>query len=96
MVPTLSDRKRLEAYGSEHYKVVPCLIKLQDGREVDGSTFLWNEDKAHLREGTFDLKDWPRDRVESRSKESSPPTANPSKLRSGKMIQPHSFCPELL
>ena len=72
VIQTLSDRKRLEAYETEHYKVMPCLINLQDGREVEGSTFSWHDDKARLKEATFDLKDWQIDRVEVRSKERSP------------------------
>lgn len=32
--------------------------QLQDGREVWGKVFKWRADKALLKEGRFDLKDW--------------------------------------
>jgi gamma-glutamylcyclotransferase (GGCT)/AIG2-like uncharacterized protein YtfP len=57
-VQTPSEKKRLQTYETSHYKERSCLIELQDGRKVLGRTFLWNADRALLKEGTFDLKDW--------------------------------------
>ena len=57
-VQTQSEKERLQIYETSHYKERPCLIELQDGRKVIGKTFLWNADRALLKEGTFDLKDW--------------------------------------
>jgi gamma-glutamylcyclotransferase (GGCT)/AIG2-like uncharacterized protein YtfP len=57
-VQTPSEKERLQIYETSHYKERSCLIELQDGRKVLGRTFLWNADRALLREGTFDLKDW--------------------------------------
>jgi gamma-glutamylcyclotransferase (GGCT)/AIG2-like uncharacterized protein YtfP len=45
------EEKRLQEYETERYKSRPCLIKLQDGGEVEGCTFLWNADKAELTGG---------------------------------------------
>jgi Gamma-glutamyl cyclotransferase, AIG2-like len=66
-VQTPSDKKPSEIYETSNYKLRPCLIKFQDGREVDDSAFLWNADKAHLREGTFNLRDWQMDKMERAS-----------------------------
>lgn len=63
VVQTLSQRKRLEAYETDHYKIAPCQIKTQDGKEIVGSTFVWAGDEAELREGNFDLKDWQMNRL---------------------------------
>jgi Gamma-glutamyl cyclotransferase, AIG2-like len=66
-VQTPSERKRLEIYETSNYRLRPCLIELQGGREVDGSTFLWNADKAQLKKGTFDLRDWQMHQMERAS-----------------------------
>ena len=68
LVQTLTQRKRLEAYETDHYKIAPCLIKMQDGEEVVGNTFVWAGDEAELKEGDFDLKDWQMNRMETRWK----------------------------
>jgi gamma-glutamylcyclotransferase (GGCT)/AIG2-like uncharacterized protein YtfP len=57
-VQTQSEKERLEFYETSHYRKGYCLIRLQDGRQVIGRTFLWNADTALLKERTFDLKDW--------------------------------------
>jgi gamma-glutamylcyclotransferase (GGCT)/AIG2-like uncharacterized protein YtfP len=57
-VQTQSERERLRIYETSHYKERSCLVELQDGRKVRGRTFLWNADKALLKKGVFDLKDW--------------------------------------
>jgi gamma-glutamylcyclotransferase (GGCT)/AIG2-like uncharacterized protein YtfP len=64
-VQTQSEEERLEFYETSHYKASHCLIELQDGRKVIGKTFLWNADMALLKEGTFDLKDWQMDKLDS-------------------------------
>ncbi len=63
-VQSPSDKKRLADYETNHYKVRSCRIHLQDGSIVLGRTFMWNADKALLKEGTFDLKDWQMSRLE--------------------------------
>jgi len=57
-VQTQSEKERLQIYETSHHKERSCLIELQDGRKVIGRIFLWNADRALLKEGTFDLKDW--------------------------------------
>jgi len=52
------EKAKLEAYEGEIYVLENCLIKLQDGSQILGSTFKWRGDQRHLREGSFDLKDW--------------------------------------
>lgn len=49
---------RLQVYESDNYEPRGCMIKLQDGRKVGGKVFKWSENKALLKEGSFDLKDW--------------------------------------
>jgi hypothetical protein len=46
------------AYEGEMYILEDCLIELQDGSQILGSTFKWRGDEALLKEGPFDLKDW--------------------------------------
>lgn len=43
----------LTRYEPEFYRVKGCMIKLADGREVAGKTFIWNAGKELLREGKF-------------------------------------------
>ena len=53
VVQTPMEEKRLEAYETDRYKSRPCLIKLQDGSQVIGCTFLWNADIAELNEANL-------------------------------------------
>jgi hypothetical protein len=54
----------LTRYETEFYRVKGCMIKLADGREVAGKTFIWNAGKELLREGSFNLKDWKMEQLE--------------------------------
>ena len=56
-VQSLAEAEILQAYETENYRAKSCLIDLQDGRLVEGKTFMWKADKACLKEGVFDLKD---------------------------------------
>lgn len=47
----------LMRYETDAYRVKGCKIKLADGRELAGKTFIWNAGKELLKEGNFDLKD---------------------------------------
>jgi hypothetical protein len=49
---------------TEAYRVKGCMIKLADGREMGGKTFIWNAEKELLKEGNFDLKDWQMEQLE--------------------------------
>jgi gamma-glutamylcyclotransferase (GGCT)/AIG2-like uncharacterized protein YtfP len=64
-VQSLEEKQRLEAYETDHYKNVACLIKLQNRSEVIGRTFVWNGEAADLKEGKFDLRDWQMKRLET-------------------------------
>ncbi|KAL7627072.1 hypothetical protein AAE478_003848 [Parahypoxylon ruwenzoriense] len=35
-----------------------CVIDFEDGTEVQGSTFECAGDEAHMKKGSFNLKDW--------------------------------------
>lgn len=62
-VQSLEEKQRLEAYETDHYKNVACLIKLQNRNEVMGRTCVWNGETADIREGKFDLRDWQMKRL---------------------------------
>ncbi len=47
----------LMRYETDAYRVKGCEIKLANGRELAGKTFIWNAGKELLKEGNFDLKD---------------------------------------
>lgn len=58
---------RLQAYETEKYSLSPCSIDLLSDDEnvaetIEGFTFLWNGDQDELREGTFDLKEWKKEK----------------------------------
>ena len=54
----------LTRYETEAYRVKGCMIKLADGRELSGKTFIWNAGKELLKEGNFSLRDWQMDQLE--------------------------------
>lgn len=56
--------ERLRAYETDNYTIKSCWIDFKDGEELAGSTFVWNADKALLKEGAFDLKDWQMNNLE--------------------------------
>jgi gamma-glutamylcyclotransferase (GGCT)/AIG2-like uncharacterized protein YtfP len=57
--------KRLEAYETDHYRNVACVIYLKgDEDEMTGRTFVWKGEQDELKEGEFDLKDWQMKRLE--------------------------------
>lgn len=49
---------RLIAYETDMYRIRACLIRFEGGSKVLGNTFIWNADKALLKDGAFDLKEW--------------------------------------
>lgn len=51
-------KERLAEYETSNYKEWGCVIDMEDGSNVLGTTFMWNGDASELKEGTFDLKDW--------------------------------------
>jgi len=62
-----SQMEYLKYYETEAYKVKGCNIKLGDGTEAPGETFIYNGDSNLLKEGSFDLKDWQMKQLEKRS-----------------------------
>lgn len=56
----------LKNYETEAYKLKGCRIKLSDGRDVLGKTFIYNGDMDLLKEGSFDLKDWQMEQLEKK------------------------------
>lgn len=63
-VQSLEENELLQAYETDRYLKVRCFVEFEDGTEVIGNTFKWRGDKAELKEGKFDLKDWKMDRLE--------------------------------
>lgn len=57
-VQSSEEADRLQVYETDNYVPRGCMIKLQDGRNIGGKIFKWRADKALLKEGSFDLKDW--------------------------------------
>jgi len=57
-VQSAIEKEKLEAYERNQYYVAGCLIKLQDGATVFGSTFRWSGDPGELKERVWDMKDW--------------------------------------
>jgi gamma-glutamylcyclotransferase (GGCT)/AIG2-like uncharacterized protein YtfP len=62
-----SQMEYLKYYETEAYRVQGCMIKLSDGTEIRGKTFIYNGDANLLKEGTFDLKDWQMEQLEKKS-----------------------------
>ncbi|KAJ5146109.1 uncharacterized protein N7515_000673 [Penicillium bovifimosum] len=63
--PTQLDR--LAAYETDKYHLQGCLIDVlnDDGsteKTIEGVSFMWNGRQDELREGTFDLKQWRKER----------------------------------
>lgn len=54
----------LTRYETEAYRVKGCMIKLADGRELAGKTFIWNAGRELLKGGNFNLKDWQMEQLE--------------------------------
>lgn len=53
------EKDRLAAYETGNYREHKCLICVDGSEEkVFGTTFVWAGDDAHLKEGSFDLRDW--------------------------------------
>ncbi|OBT82117.1 hypothetical protein VE02_09470 [Pseudogymnoascus sp. 03VT05] len=58
------ENELLQAYETDRYLRVGCIVEFEDGTEVVGSTFKRCGDKTELKEGDFDLKDWKIDMLE--------------------------------
>jgi hypothetical protein len=56
----------LKNYETEAYKIKGCRIKLADGMEVLGETFIYDGERDLLKEGSFDLKDWQMEQLEKK------------------------------
>lgn len=59
--------EQLAAYETDKYHLQGCLINLlnNDGstqKTIEGVSFMWNGREDELREGTFDLKQWRKDK----------------------------------
>lgn len=59
----------LKHYETDAYKVKGCNIKLDNGTEVLGQIFIFNEDENLLEMGSFDLKDWQMKQLEKKSED---------------------------
>ena len=57
-VQTCKEVERLHTYETDNYTATPCLIHLNDGRELRGKSFVWTAGEVLLTKSVFDLKDW--------------------------------------
>lgn len=57
-IRTENQVERLVRYEIEVYRLKESIIKLADGREVGGKSFIWNAEEKLLKERKIDLKDW--------------------------------------
>lgn len=58
---------RLAAYETDKYQLRPCLIDLLNDddsveKTIEGVAFMWDGQQDELREGTFDLKQWKKEK----------------------------------
>ncbi|KAJ5473546.1 hypothetical protein N7475_003112 [Penicillium sp. IBT 31633x] len=58
---------RLAAYETDRYRLRSCLIGLLNDdngiqRTIEGVSFMWNGEQDELREGTFNLKRWKKEK----------------------------------
>ncbi|OBT61275.1 hypothetical protein VE03_09379 [Pseudogymnoascus sp. 23342-1-I1] len=63
-VQSPDENELLEAYETDRYLRIGCIIEFEDGTEAIRSTFKWRGNKMELKEGEFNLKDWKLDRLE--------------------------------
>ena len=63
-VQSPEENELLEAYETDHYLRIGCIVEFEDGTEAIGNTFKWRGDKTELKEGEFNLKDWKMDQLE--------------------------------
>lgn len=52
------NKDKLAHYETNNYKEHRCIIRLQGGGRISGTTFEWSEDVDDLKDGSFDLNDW--------------------------------------
>ncbi|KAI3394425.1 hypothetical protein diail_2675 [Diaporthe ilicicola] len=52
------DQDKLAHYETDNYKEHKCIIRLEGGGRIFGTTFQWAGDVDELKDGSFDLKDW--------------------------------------
>ncbi|KIN06960.1 hypothetical protein OIDMADRAFT_21886 [Oidiodendron maius Zn] len=62
-----SHMEYLKYYETEAYKVKGWNIKLGNGTEVPGETFIYNKDGNLLKKGSFYLKDWQMKQLKKKS-----------------------------
>ncbi|CAI7570381.1 unnamed protein product [Penicillium discolor] len=58
---------QLAAYETDKYQPRPCLINLLNDddsveKTIEGFAFMWDGQQDELREGTFDLKQWKKEK----------------------------------
>lgn len=63
-VQSPGESELLQAYETDRYLRIGCIVEFEDGSEAIGNTFKWCGDKTELREGKFNLKDWKIDKLE--------------------------------
>ncbi|KAL1881233.1 hypothetical protein Daus18300_001084 [Diaporthe australafricana] len=52
------NKDKLAHYETNNYKTHRCIIRLEGGDRITGTTFEWDGDVDELKDGSFDLKDW--------------------------------------
>ncbi|KAF4976748.1 hypothetical protein FZEAL_6627 [Fusarium zealandicum] len=61
---TVSQRKKLDDFEGETYKVTPALVELQVGSTVEADIYLWDGDIEGLSEEPWELDTFVKERLE--------------------------------
>lgn len=63
-VQSPEENELLQAYETDRYVQIGCIVEFEDGTEVVGNTFKWCRDKTELKKVEFNLKDWKMNMLE--------------------------------
>lgn len=61
---TTSQRKKLDDFEGETYKVTPVLVELEDGSMVDGDMYVWDGDMDDVSTEPWELETFVKERLE--------------------------------
>ncbi|KAM0563134.1 hypothetical protein ACHAPJ_000848 [Fusarium lateritium] len=61
---TTFQRKKLDDFEGETYKITPVLVTLEDGSTVDADMYVWNGDKDALTNEPWELEAFVKERLE--------------------------------
>ncbi|KAI8674573.1 putative gamma-glutamylcyclotransferase [Fusarium keratoplasticum] len=64
ILETTSQRKKLDDFEGETYKVTAVTVELEDGRTVDGDMYVWDGNMADVSTEPWDLEAFVKERLE--------------------------------